>query len=119
MNLTTERRGGYLAVHVQEPRIDAAIAIQFKDRMREMVADGPERIILDLSQVGFLDSSGLGAVVAVRKALGAERRLELAGLTPSVAKVFRLTRMDSVFTLHPALPDHEEAGQAGALRDAG
>jgi anti-sigma B factor antagonist len=55
--------------------------------------------------VHFLDSSGLGAVVGVMKLLAPERRLELAGLTPTVAKVFRLTRMDSVFTIHPALAE--------------
>ncbi len=58
------------------------------------------RVVLDLSSVGFLDSSGLGAVVAVMKALGPVRRLELSGLTPTVEKVFRLTRMDSVFIIH-------------------
>jgi anti-sigma B factor antagonist len=35
--------------------------------------------------------------------LAPARRLELAGLTPTVEKVFRLTRMDSVFTIHPSL----------------
>ncbi len=60
------------------------------------------------------NSSGLGAVVAVRKFLGPDRVLELAGLTPAVEKVFRLTRMDSVFVIHPELPDRPDG-----LRDAG
>ena len=59
--------------------------------------------MLDLSRVGFLDSSGLGAVVAVMKLIGPNRKLELAGLTPNVDKVFRLTRMDSIFTIHPSV----------------
>jgi anti-sigma B factor antagonist len=62
-------------------------------------------VILDLAQVDFLDSSGLGAVVAVMKVLGPTRKLELAGLTPTVEKVFRLTRMDQVFTIHASAPD--------------
>ena len=59
--------------------------------------------MLDLSQVTFVDSSGLGAIVAAMKHLEAGRRLDLAGLTPDVAKVFRLTRMDTIFTIHPDL----------------
>jgi anti-sigma B factor antagonist len=105
MNLVAEPCGGKTVVRVLEDRIDAAVAIQFKDRMREIVRDGSTAVLLDLSRVAFLDSSGLGAVVAVMKLLGPDRKLELAALTPSVEKVFRLTRMDSVFTIHAAAPD--------------
>lgn len=104
MNLVSEDHGDTLVVRVGEARIDAAVAIQFKDAMRIAGADAPGRVLLDLSRVDFIDSSGLGAVVAVMKLLAPTRRLELAGLTPTVEKVFRLTRMDSVFTLHPHAP---------------
>ena len=70
-----------------------------------------DRVILDLSPVHFLDSSGLGAVVAVMKLLAPDRKLELSGLTATVEKVFRLTRMASIFPIHPAL--------AQGLRNAG
>ena len=113
MDLAAERLGDILLVRVAEPRIDAAVAIQFKEAMREIVADGPPRIVLDLAAVGFLDSSGLGAVVAVMKALGPDRRLELAALSPAVAKVFRLTRMDSIFTIHAGRPVPDGADWQG------
>lgn len=111
MQLLAKGSSDHLVVQVMEDRIDAASAISFKDRMRELVARGTGIVVLDLSRVRFLDSSGLGAVVAVMKLLGPGRRLELAGLTPTVEKVFRLTRMDSVFVIHPTLP--------GGLLDAG
>jgi anti-sigma B factor antagonist len=105
MNLMASAHGDLLLVTVCENRIDAASAIQFKERMREVTQDSSGRVLLDLSQVAFLDSSGLGAVVGVMKLLGPDRKLELSGLTQTVAKVFRLTRMDTVFTIHPNLPD--------------
>jgi anti-sigma B factor antagonist len=105
MDLTTETQDGLLIVRAMEDRIDAAGAIQFKERMRRACQNPQPRVMLDLSRVAFLDSSGLGAVVAVMKLLGPERRLELAALTPTVAKVFRLTRMDTVFTIHDSVPD--------------
>jgi anti-sigma B factor antagonist len=111
MNLVVEFSPEIIVVRVADDRIDAASAIQFKERMREIVATPSARVVLDMSNVGFLDSSGLGAVVAVMKALGPIRRLELSGLTPTVEKVFRLTRMDSVFIIHKSLPE--------GLRDAG
>ena len=104
MELVGENCGEILVIRANQDRIDAAGAIRFKDRMRELTAAPNPRVILDLSQVAFLDSSGLGAVVAVMKMLQPDRKLELAGLTPTVQKVFRLTRMDSIFTIHEAAP---------------
>ena len=104
MNLSTEMQGDLLIVQVLENRIDAASAIQFKDRMREIGQTPSARVMLDMTRVAFLDSSGLGAVVAVMKLMGPARKLELAGLTPTVVKVFRLTRMDTVFTIHATAP---------------
>jgi anti-sigma B factor antagonist len=104
MDIVCEHIGETLVARVREARIDAAIAIRFKDRMREVLADPAPRVVLDLACVDFLDSSGLGAVVAVMKMAGADRKVELAALTPTVEKVFRLTRMDRVFTIHPAAP---------------
>lgn len=105
MQLVSETRGEVLVVRALNDRIDAAGAIQFKERMREITEAPCQRVILDMSRVAFLDSSGLGAVVAVMKMLAPARRLELSGLTPTVEKVFRLTRMDSVFTIHSRMND--------------
>ena len=104
-----EMTGDVLVVRAMGARIDAAGAIGFKDAMRDATDPAnpspARRVVLDLSQVAFLDSSGLGAVVAVMKMLAPDRRLELAAPTPAVAKVFRLTRMDSVFAIHDCVED--------------
>ncbi len=101
MDITCETQGPVCIMRVISDRIDAAIAIQFKDLFRDMVACVTGPVVLDLGQVTFLDSSGLGAVVAARKLLGADRTLELAGLNPAVEKVMQLTRMNTVFLIHP------------------
>jgi anti-sigma B factor antagonist len=105
MKLEHEHRGNILVIRAVNDRIDAAGAIEFKERMRDIIDEPSERVVLDMTNVMFLDSSGLGAVVAVMKALGPIRRLELSGLTPTVEKVLRLTRMDSVFVIHKTLPE--------------
>ncbi|MEY3961495.1 MAG: STAS domain-containing protein [Paracoccaceae bacterium] len=106
MELVAQERGGILVIRAMRDRIDAACAIQFKDRMRDLTRDSSApRVVFDMSNVAFLDSSGLGAVVAVLKALAPDRKLELSGLTPTVQKVFRLTRMDSIFVIHDSVPD--------------
>ncbi len=100
MDLRSDQFSDRLLVTVLGKRIDAASAIQFKDQMRALTADAPNRIILDLEQVDFVDSSGLGAIVAAMKQLAPNQTMELAALSPMVGKVFRLTRMDTVFTIH-------------------
>ncbi|MEL6516907.1 MAG: STAS domain-containing protein [Pseudomonadota bacterium] len=105
MKLLSERHSDTLVIRVDEARIDAAAAVDFKDSMRRATQDGAARVVLDLSQVTMVDSSGLGAIVAVMKQLGAGCPLELAGLTPNVATVFRLTRMDTVMRIHGDVDD--------------
>jgi anti-sigma B factor antagonist len=90
-------------VTVLDDRIDAAVALEFKENVRQITETAPATVILDLSAVVFIDSSGLGAIVATMKYLAPERTLVLAGLTAPVDRVFRLTRMDSVFALYPTL----------------
>lgn len=111
MNLSSQTQNGTQIVTVNAVRIDAACAIQFKDAMRAVTANQDPHVILDLSQVTFVDSSGLGAIVAAMKQMGESRKLDLAGLTPDVEKVFTLTRMDSIFEIH------KDLSQSG-LRDA-
>ncbi|SFE31714.1 STAS domain-containing protein [Roseivivax sediminis] len=101
MHLSTDQREGALIVRVEAARIDSAVAIQFKDAMRDVTGGAETRVLLDLSQVEFVDSSGLGAIVAAMKVIGPGRRLDLAALQPGVDKVFRLTRMDTIFAIHP------------------
>lgn len=100
MELESTVQSDVNVIKVAETRIDAASAVRFKDEMRAKTEDGPERVILDLSNVAFVDSSGLGAIVASMKQMSDKHRLELASLTYDVAKVFRLTRMDSIFDIH-------------------
>jgi anti-sigma B factor antagonist len=100
MDLNSSIQNGINVITVGADRIDAASAIRFKDAMRASTDGGPDHVLLDLSGVRFVDSSGLGAIVASMKQMGDARRLDLAGLTPDVDKVFRLTRMDSIFVIH-------------------
>lgn len=105
MELEIRQDGAATVVRPVAERLDAMVAVQFKDRMKAALDGGGALVVLDLSPVGFLDSSGLGAVVALRRFLRPGQRLELAALTPAVLRVFRLTRMDTVFILRDGVDD--------------
>ncbi|MFD0463003.1 STAS domain-containing protein [Microvirga aerilata] len=68
--LSTDLRNNVLVVRVAEKRIDASKAPAFKDEMTKCIDSGQNQIVLDLSSVDFIDSSGLGALVSCLKRLG-------------------------------------------------
>lgn len=99
MSLNVEDMGHLIVLTYTGRRLDAAAAPGFRELAREAVREDCRVYILDLSNLNFVDSTGIGAVVGFLKFLGRERRLELCGLSPTVQKVFRLTRLDKVFSI--------------------
>lgn len=104
MLVTLGYSGDALVIELRERRLDAGIALAFKESLRDATQASGSPVILALGHVEFMDSSGLGAIVGAMKLLGPERPLELAALRPAVLKVFRLTRMDTVLRIHDELP---------------
>jgi anti-sigma B factor antagonist len=109
MEVLVETEANICVITVQEPRIDAAVALAFKEAMRKGTDGAGASVILNLEHVTFIDSSGLGALVATLKHLLPERALILAGMTPTVQKVFELTRMDTVFRMFATRADAARA----------
>ena len=101
MKLETAFANGLLVLTPVVDRIDAAGAIEFKGHVRTLCEGYEGIVILNLEHVDFVDSSGIGAIVASMKLMAQGKRLDLAALRPAVAKVFALTKLDSIFKIHP------------------
>ena len=102
--------GGHTVVEVHG-EVDVYTAPMLRERLIELIRGGARSLVVDLSQVDFLDSTGLGELV------GALKRLRTAGgvlvlVCPkeSLLKIFRITALDQVFPLY----DTVEAATAGA-----
>lgn len=104
MTYATHTDQGIVIVTPGLPRLDASAAADLRAALLAPLDTGASALVLDLTQVGFLDSSALGAMIA-----GAKRcrpgRFAVAGVQPAVAKLFALTHMDRVFALHPSPGD--------------
>jgi len=85
---------------VLERRIAADTAGRFRSQIIEKVKNGTHAVVLDLENVTFIDSSGIGALVSVLKTLGSRCAVGLCGVRGAVAAAFRLSRMDRVFLLY-------------------
>lgn len=87
-------------------RLNMVAAPAFKNLVEETVASGQTRIVIDLGQVTFVDSSGLGALIAGLKATRqAGGDLRLADVPEQVMTVLRLTNLDRVLRAHPTVAD--------------
>lgn len=111
MKLSTHVQGEFTIATIGEARMDAAIAPELKHQISQLLTDGATRIVLDLSQVQFMDSSSLGALASLLKMVGNRGDLIIAGAKGIVADLFKLTRMDRVFRM----ADSVEAAALGAV----
>jgi anti-sigma B factor antagonist len=103
--LDVSRTAGVAVIAPTARRLDASVAPTFRQAVVQLVDAGDTRLLLDLERVEFMDSSGLGALVSILKALGNRGTLAVCGAQGGVLALFKLTRMDKVFTLHPHRQD--------------
>ncbi len=81
--------------------LDAATASELHQKLEALLTGGKPKVIVDLKDTGFIDSSGLAMLVrAFKHARAAGGTLALAGLQPTVRKVFELTRLDKAFDIY-------------------
>jgi anti-sigma B factor antagonist len=99
MRLEIKKLGRVTVVRSLESRMDAKVAIDFKTEIGRIVEEDNRWIVFDVSEIAFIDSSGLGAIVSSLKMLGNEGDLVIAGAGETVLSLFKLTRMDRVFQM--------------------
>ncbi|RLA94064.1 MAG: anti-sigma factor antagonist [Deltaproteobacteria bacterium] len=98
MEIQVEKRGDVLVVKPLDKRLDALIASEFKDRVLQCIDEEKvKKVVLDLSKVEFVDSSGLGAIVSILKHVIREGRLVLCSLQKAVDELMGLTRLYRIF----------------------
>jgi anti-sigma B factor antagonist len=97
--------------------VDVYTAPKLRERLVDMVNAGHTHIVVDLSRVEFLDSTGLGVLVGAHRRLRArDGSLDLVCPHERVLKVFRITGLDNVFDIHASV---EEATTKRAAAKAG
>ncbi len=84
--------------------VDVASVPRLREQLHSLVAEGKNKIVVDLDGVGFLDSTGLGVLVGALKRTRAHGgSLGLVCNQPQILKVFEVTRLTRVFDLYPTV----------------
>lgn len=89
--------------------LEVSVQSQLKDKLEE-IALKENDIVLDFSQVIFIDSSCLGTLVAVTKKIRAEKgNVKLACLSDDLFSIFQITRLDKIFDIYPSINEAIES----------
>lgn len=109
----TTQDGTTVIVLVPSGRLDITTAWQFRLKLQECISKFSRHIIVNLSQVHFIDSSGLTSLVAgMRDASKVRGSFRICNVHAEAKLVFEVTMMDSVFEMF----DTEEAALEGVPR---
>jgi len=85
--------------------LDAFSEATFRKVISKCIDEGPKHVILDLSQIDFVDSSGLGALVQlVKKAQTLEGTLQIVS-NPRVTQTVKLVRLEKFLSLQPSVDE--------------
>ncbi|WP_420209315.1 STAS domain-containing protein [Candidatus Electronema sp. JC] len=98
--MSIEYRKNCAIIRYEADRLDAASAPSFRKRIHEQMTEQRNALILDLNAVKFMDSSGLGAVVALMQSLNDNTSLLLCGAGDNIKTLLRTTHLDSMFQMH-------------------
>ncbi|MDA1025385.1 MAG: STAS domain-containing protein [Planctomycetota bacterium] len=80
--------------------VDLARSPVLRSRLKEILSASPARLVVDLSQVPYMDSSGVATLVeALQQSRARDCSLFLVGLQDRVRSVFEIARLDTVFTI--------------------
>jgi len=98
MHFTIEQEDATTIFRLKEPRLDSLNASQLKAEFLILAQPDVETLIVDLSEVGYVDSAGLSALLlAERQQAEHQGVVRLVGVNDSVASLLRLTQLDRVF----------------------
>jgi len=103
MQLKTSKRtvDGILAIECNGRIVFGEESAMLRDEVKKAIADGQKRIVLNLSQVNYIDSGGLGTLVALHTtAHNAAGTIKLANLTKRVGDLLQVTKLLTVFEVH-------------------
>jgi anti-sigma B factor antagonist len=105
LSVTTTRHDDVSVVTV-DGEVDVYTAAQLRQTLDQEIAAGNIRLVVDLDNVGFLDSTGLGVLVGRLKLVRNDSGwLRIVCSSERILRVFRITGLDKVFGIHPTVED--------------
>ena len=101
MQVKSAKKGAVLVVAV-EGRIDGSTADEFHGQLLASIESGETRVLLDFSDLTYINSAGLRIVlVAARRLKEGNGQFAICGLTENVASVFKISGFETIIKIFP------------------
>ncbi|MBD3381344.1 MAG: anti-sigma factor antagonist [candidate division Zixibacteria bacterium] len=109
MEISVKEQEQYLTFNLKG-RLDLTSSTELKEKVKEFLNQGKKNILLNLSKVDFINSSGLGTLVSTLKEVRMVKgRIALCCLAPYVQEIFEITQLSHIFDIYTT---EDEAQQA-------
>ena len=100
MDFTTETKNGIAVIKINVPKATMERSKDFKEYLNREMSTGQKRIIIDMTDVNFIDSSFLATLVSgLKNIMGSKGDIKILGLQSPVRAMFELTRLYKVFEI--------------------
>lgn len=110
MKYSVDKQDKYTLIKLEEEKLDTTMAPTLKTDLLTHHAEGISNLILDLSTIKYIDSSGLSSLLVGNRVFTEDNGMFiLAGITDHVMKLIKISQLDNVLTI---LPSVEEAVDA-------
>ena len=90
---------------IPDGELDVSSSPELREELSRLVAAGHKLIVMDMTKVSYMDSSGLGALVAIHKTLAPQGSLALVACRPAVERVLRFTQFDRLLEVYRTFED--------------
>ena len=103
MDMSVDKLDERIVVHVAG-EVDLANAPELDSQLAAVMTEAPSQLVVDLTNVTFMDSTGLGVLVrALKRSRELDIRLDLIVTNERVLKVFGITGLDTVLPIHSSM----------------
>lgn len=106
MKYSIDKQEKYTIFSLEEDNLNTLVAPSLKSEFVILRNEGVQNLILNLSDVAFVDSSGLSAILTANRLWKGAGMFILTGIThPSVKKLIEISRLDTVLTIIPTVQE--------------
>jgi anti-anti-sigma factor len=109
MKYSIDKQEKYAVLHLQEENLNSVVAPNLKSELVILSNEGVQSLILDLSDVKYVDSSGLSAILTANRLWKNIGSFVLTGIRhDTVRKLIEISRLDSVLTILPTVSESKD-----------
>jgi anti-sigma B factor antagonist len=109
MNLDIQKNDKEVIVSILESRLDNSNASDLRSSLANVLTSDIELVILNISQVELVDSSGLGSLITCYRMLKTDSKFYIVGANEMIQRLFKITRMNQLFSLYSSMDEIQKS----------